>query len=178
MLADEYGEAFGVPGNPIFVVGGRGKVSDTILIGTGAPHSAGDVVSTDEGEVLEFDCSSILAKGASGIILSSLVTLNQNAVFASGAGYTLHLFNVSPTVQADNAAFNLAVADVAGYIGSIAITTLEVKGDTCAILDKSHNLDFNLAATSQKLYGKLVCKGAETTISEKTIGVNLGVMAL
>lgn len=156
----------------------RKRVSDTITIGTGAAHSAGDVVSTDAGEILSWDLASLIPAGGSGIILDSVVTLGQNAVFSGGAGYTLYLFNVSPTAQATNAAFDLADADVAGYIGKIVISTLVDAGSNCAITDVGHNLSFNLAAADTKLYGKLVCNGGETTVTAKVLTINLGVAAL
>lgn len=152
----------------------RHNASDTVTIGTGAAHSAGDVVSTDEGEILIFPTG--LPAGASGIILDSLVTLNQNAVFASGAGYDLHLFSASPTVQATNAAFNLN--SLIGYIGKVTISTLVDLGDNCAVGDTGHNLSFNLATSDTNIYGKLVAKGGETTITGKVLTVNLGIAAL
>lgn len=154
----------------------RQTVSDTILIGTGAAHSAGDVVSTDAGEILQFDTG--LTAGSSGIILSSLVTLNQNAVFSGGAGYYLYLYSASPTAIADNAAYNLPATDLAKYIGRITISTLIDLGDICAANDISHNFDFTLGSTDTKLYGILSCIGAETTIDAKTLTINLGIAAL
>lgn len=150
--------------------------SDTITITTGAAHSSGDVVSTDTGEILQFETG--LPAGQSGIILDSVVTLGQNAVFSGGAGYTLYLFNVSPTAQATNAAFDLADADVAGYIGKITISTLIDLGSNCAITDTGHNLSFNLAAADTKIYGKAVCNGGETTVTAKVLTYNLGIAAL
>lgn len=150
--------------------------SDTITIGTGAAHSAGDVVSTDAGEILQFDTG--LTAGASGVIYSSLVTLGQNAVFSGGAGYYLYLFNASPTAQATNAAFDLADADVAGYLGRITIDTLVDLGSNCASNNTEHNFNFKLAAADTKLYGKLVCIGAETTVTGKVITIKLGIGAL
>ncbi len=156
----------------------RVTASDTILMGgagVGA-HTALDVVSTEAGEILEF--STGLSAGSSGIILSSLVTLNQNAVFSGGAGYTLHLYNAAPTAIADNAAYTLAAADLAKYIGNIAITPLVDFGDSCAAHDIGHNVDFKLAVADTKLYGILVCDGGETTIDAKTLTINLGIAAL
>ena len=160
------------------LVGGNTRkwATDTVTIGTGAAHAAGDVVSTDAGEVLEFATG--LTAGQSGIILSSLVTLNQNAVFAAGAGYTLHLFDESPTAQATNDAFDLSAADMAKYIGKITIGTLVDLGATCAVTDIGHNFDFTLVSADTKLYGKLVCNGAETTIDGKIITINLGIAVL
>lgn len=159
-----------------FRKGTRRNVSDTITIGTGAAHTAGDVVSTDAGELLIFETG--LAAGASGIILDSLVTLGQNAVFAAGAGYTLYLFNAAPTVQATNAVFDIADADLPKYIGKIDITALVDIGSNCISNDIGHNLSFNLASEDTKLYGKLVAKGGETTITGKVLTINLGIAAL
>lgn len=148
----------------------------TITLGTGAAHSAGDVVSTDAGAILTFATG--LTAGKSGLIRSSLVTLNQDAVFAAGAGYDLHLYSSSPTAQATNAAFNLTAADMAKYIGKITIGTLVDLGDTCAVFNKGHDFDFSLAAAATSIYGKLVCLGGETTITGKIITINLGIAAL
>jgi len=148
----------------------------TITLGTGAAHSANDVVSTDAGAVLTFATG--LAAGKSGLIRSSLVTTNNDAVFAAGAGYVLHLYSSSPTAQATNAAFNMTTADQAKYIGNITIGTLVDIGDTCAKFDKGHDFDFTLATGATSIYGKLVCLGGETTVTGKTITINLGIAAL
>jgi len=158
---------------PVTLNGSLTRASDTILIGTGAAHSAGDVVSTDAGEILQFETG--LPAGTGGMILNSLVTLNQNAVFAGGAGYTLYLFNVSPTVQATNAVFDLD--SLTGYVGKIIISTLIDRGSNCEAEDIGHNKSFVLAAGDTKLYGKAVCIGAETTISAKTLTYNLDIMS-
>lgn len=134
------------------------------------------MVSTDAGEILEFATG--LPAGNSGMIMSSLVTLNQNAVFSGGAGYTLHLFTVSPTAQATNEAFDIVAADLPYYIGSINISTLVDIGSNCVKFDPGQNFDFTLAAADTKLYGKLVCNGAETTITGKIINITLGILSL
>jgi hypothetical protein len=149
--------------------GTAAQASDTILIGTGAAHSAGDVVSTNAGEILEF--STGFTAGSCGIIVDSLVTLDQNAVFADGNGYTLWLFNASPTAQATNEVFNLD--SLTGYQGKISISALVDRGDNCEAEDKGHNKMFKLAAADTKLYGKLVAVAGETTVSAKTLTINL-----
>jgi hypothetical protein len=148
----------------------------SILIGTGAAHTAGDIVSTDAGAILQFNTG--LPAGNGGVILSSYAYTDNDAVFSGGAGYTLYLFTASPTAQADNAVYNLAVADLSKAIGKIILSTLPDKGDSCSISDFGHNVDFALAVADTKLYGKLVCNGGETTISGKTITINLGIAAL
>lgn len=152
----------------------RKTATASVTIGTGAAHSIGDVVSTDAGAIMEFDTG--LPAGSSGMIIDSITTLNQNAVFSGGAGYTLHLFTVSPTAQATNAAFDLD--SLTGWIGAIEIGTLVDLGSNCAKNDTQHQLSFTLAAADTKIYGKAVCKGAETTISGKVLAFNLGIMAL
>jgi hypothetical protein len=142
----------------------------TVTIGTGAAHHAGDVVAPDAGAIIEFETG--LAAGGSGCIVGSLVWINQNAVFSSGAGYTLPMFNASPTVQPTNEAYNLSVADAAKYIDDLNISTLVDKGDTCKA-SESQAMFFDLAAADTKLYGKLVCVGGETTVSEVVITIVL-----
>jgi hypothetical protein len=88
------------------------------------------------------------------------------------------LFNAAPTAQATNEAYNLTVADLGKWIGKIVIGTLVDMGDTCGADDTVHNRSFTLAAGETKLYGKLVCNGAETTVTGKTITINLGVAAV
>lgn len=156
----------------------RKWATDTITFGAGAgAHNAGEIMSTDTGEILEFDVSAWIAAGGSGIILSSLVTLDQ-APFANQAGYTLHLFTTAPTVIADDAAWVLVAAELATYIGPIEISVLKTGTNASAVLDIGHNLDFTLASASTKLYGQLVCKGTDTTVNTKIMTVNLGIAAL
>jgi len=156
----------------------RKWATDTITFGAGAgAHNAGEIMSTDTGEILEFDVSAWIAAGGSGIILSSLLTLNQ-APFANQAGYTLHLFTAAPTVIADDTAWVLVVAELATYIGPIEISVLKTGTNASAVLDIGHNLDFTLASGSTKLYGQLVCKGTDTTVNTKIMTVNLGIAAL
>lgn len=156
----------------------RKRFSSTITIGTGAAHSAGDVVSTDAGAIMEFDLSSLLTAGQSGIIYDSQVTLDQNAVFSGGMGYELYLFNVSPTAQATNAVFNLTDTDLPGYIGKLLIPPLVDEGDNCVAEYQGHNLSFNLAVADTKLYAKAKCLGGETTVSGAVLTYNLGIGTL
>lgn len=155
----------------------RKSASDIITFDAGAgAHSAGDVVSTTSGEILEFNTG--LAAGGSGQILSSLFHLNQSSIFSGHTGYKLYLFTVTPTIQATNAAFNLATAELSSYIGPLDISPLTDLGDNCAIFDNNHALDFTLAPADTKLYGKLVCKGAETTVENKVLTIKLGILSL
>jgi len=155
----------------------RKWATDTITFGAGAgAHNANEVMSTDAGEILVFPTG--LPAGASGIILSSLVTLAAADVFLNGAGYKLHLFKEAPTIIADDAAFTLLVAEIDHYIGFIEIGTIVDYGASCLALDTGHNLDFTLAAADTNLYGQLVCKGTDTTVNGVVMTLNLGIVAL
>ena len=179
-VLNEAGALVQAPGETVQLSGSNTRkwATDTITFGTGAgAHNAGDVLSTDTGEILEFDVSTWIAAGGSGIILSSLVTLNQ-APFTNQAGYTLHLFTAAPTVIADNAAWVLVAAELATYIGKLDISRMVTGTNASAALDIGHNLDFTLASGSTKLYGQLVCKGTDTTVNTKIMTVNLGIAAL
>lgn len=148
----------------------------TITLGTGAAHAAGDVVTTDAGEILEFDLVDLIPAGGSGIIMDSYVFINQNAVFSGGAGYNLELFQESPVVQATNAVLSILATEKP--FGPITISTLAVKGATARAADTGHNKGFKLSSGDTKLYTKLVANGAETTITGKVITVMLGIAAL
>jgi hypothetical protein len=103
--------------------------------------------------------------------------LGQNAVFSGGAGYELKLFDASPTVQATNAAYDLADADVSKAKGKIIISPLAAKTSNCEVTDVGHNKPFKLAAGSTKIYAKAVCLGAETTVTAKVITFNLEIIS-
>ena len=155
----------------------RKAISAALTLDEGIAHTAGNVVSTTAGTYFTFATG--LPAGNSGIILKDLVTLNQNAVFSGGVGYTLHLYTAAPTAIADNGSFSIPVAtDLPNYIGYITISTLVLRGANCAAMDVGQNFDFTLASGSSNLYGILVCNGAETTISGKIINVILGIAAL
>ena len=156
----------------------RKSFSSTITIGTGAAHSANDVVSTDAGAIMELDLATLLAAGKSGVIYSLIVTLDQNAVFSGGMGYEVYLYNVSPTVQADNAAFNQDDASLPGYIGKVTVGALVDEGDNCVAENFGYNIDFSLAAADTKLYAKAKCLGGETTISGAILTFILGIGTL
>lgn len=146
------------------------KANDTLTIGTGAAHSAQDVVSTDAGEILAFTFAD-LEPGQGARIKQYLLTLDQNAVFSSGGGYDLHLFSSAPTAQATNAAFDVAAVDLAKYIGKVALGTLVDVGSSCVV---GGALDWAFVVPpTRTLYGKLVALAGETTVTGKTLSITL-----
>jgi len=156
----------------------RESFSSTITIGTGAAHAANDVVSTDAGAIMEFDLTSLLAAGASGVIYSIIATLDQAAVFSGGMGYEIYLYNVSPTAQATNAVFDQDDASLPGYIGKVSVPTLVDEGANCVAESFGYNIDFSLAAADTSIYAKAKCLGGETTIDGAILTFKLGIGTL
>jgi hypothetical protein len=171
--------------NPEYVkTNTRKKVTGTVSITSAETFSAGDVLtSTGAGAIIQFECNTILSAGQGGVILNSVAVLGTTALFiASGGGYALHLFSVSPTLSTNNAAFSIVTTDAGAYIGKIDISALAlyVDGTTgcAAVTDAKHNLDFTLDAADTKLYAKICPKTTELTVAGKTLTVNLGIAAL
>ena len=142
----------------------RGNVSD--------PYLAGDVVSTVEGEVMEFP--SVGAASEMLVILGSRLRIDLDAAVTAGiTGYRLHLYNAAPTAIADNVPFNLIAADRAKYLGYITISTPIRLDDTQFAQDDNINYTCTLAGTS--LFGILQTIGAYTPTANavKTIILNV-----
>ncbi len=86
---------------------------------TAAQYTAGDVYDTAK-------TFSDIGPAAGGTIriVSTFLLIEHNALVASEGAYTLHLFNAAlASPIADNAAFDLAVADRSKYLGSLALGT-------------------------------------------------------
>lgn len=156
----------------------RKKCEMSILMGgagVGA-HAANDVVAIADGTILELETG--LPAGSSGMILSCVTTINQNAVFANGAGYRVHVFDEPPAKIADNAAWDLPLVSLPHYLGYFDVSTLVDIGTSVVALDTGINLDFTLAEGDTKLYCQVMCKGGETTIDAKTLTFYPGIVAL
>ena len=153
------------------------RPSATVIIGTGAAHSAGDVVSTDAGAIMEFETG--LPAGSSGFIFGAYTYISTGTVFAGGAGYNIRLFDAAPTALATNAAFTIIAADRDKSLGFATISALVKKGDTCEAHDLfAPPIPFTLAAGDTKLYAQDVCLGGETTVSGVVIIHKLSIAAI
>lgn len=147
-------------------------VSDTITRPANTTaYTAGDVVSTGAGEILEF--ASLGAANDIITILGARLSIAVNAVPSGCTGFRLHLYNASPTAIADNAAYNLPAGDLAKYLGYVTISTPIDLGDNIFSQDDNLNITVKLAGTS--LYGILQTIGAYTPSSGavKTIYLNV-----
>src|SRR4051812_39838611 len=58
------------------------------------------------------------------MIRQSILRIDHTALVASEAGYTLHLYNITPpSALADNAAWDLPSGDRASYLGKLVLGT-------------------------------------------------------
>src|SRR5215208_5481422 len=93
----------------------QGRVSTATFTPAAAAYSAGDVL---EGKKEFSNIGPIL--GGAVIINSAELMISETALQASEAGYTLHLYGVTPPSNlADNAVFDVPAGDRAAYLGSI-----------------------------------------------------------
>lgn len=137
-------------------------------------YSTGDVVSTGAGEILEF--ANLGASGDMIAIISSNLMVNINAVPSGCLGFRLHLYNASPTVIADNTAFNLPSADRAKYLGFINICLPKDIGDTIYAEDDGKVLYCKLTGSS--IYGILTTLGTETPTAESIYTLTINTMGV
>lgn len=146
--------------------------SDTITRGNvTTPYTAGDVVSTEAGEIMEFP--SVGTANEMLVILGARLRIDLDAAVAAGiTGYRLHLYNAAPTAIADNAPYNLPAADRAKYLGYITISTPIRLDDTQYAQDD--NINYTCIPTGTSLYGILQTIGAYTPTANavKTIILN------
>ena len=88
-------------------------------------------------------------------IIGASLRVDVNALQASEAGYTLHLYNVTPpSALADNAAWDLPSGDRAAYLGKIALGTPVDLGSTLWI--ETHTFNKRIKLLSANVYGYLV----------------------
>lgn len=139
-------------------------------------YVANDAMSTAGGENLEFATG--LENGAKLLIYSAQILGTDSAVPSGMTTFRLHLFNAAPTAIADNAAWALASADAAKYLGYITLSAPEDMGDVIFKRTDGINAAIACAAASATIYGQLQTLGAFTPVAEKiyTIQLCLGVI--
>jgi hypothetical protein len=154
-------------------VGGYTSASVTRPDDTTA-YSALDVIGTAVTSVLTF-ADALLIAGGHFILMGASLRIDVNAVPSGMGGFILHLFTAIPTAIADNAAFNLAAADRANYLGYIEFDAPSDLGDTIFSQKDNINMKRKLAVDSMTLYGVLQTVNAFTpsALSVKTVKLHL-----
>jgi len=137
-----------------------GAVSPASFTCGAALYEANDVVGAGGGNaVMQFVA---IAAGAATIVIDSVsLSIARSAIISGETTYRLHLYNVTPpSALPDGAAFDLAVADRAAYLGYIDIPTPVDMGSTLYV-DKNA-IGKVVKTASQHLFGYLVTVGTFT----------------
>lgn len=111
------------------------------------------VANATSGAVPITFAGAALSEGGGGVITGAVIQCSDSA---KTPAYRLHLYSATPaTVSADNAAFNVKLADAALYLGYIDFppTATEGAGSDVAVAQAICHLEYSCAATS--LFGRL-----------------------
>jgi hypothetical protein len=122
-----------------------------------AAYSAGDVMSTAQTLAFTYGNATKIRTGSLIRIIGSVLKIDQTALQASEAAYTLHLYSVTPpSAQADNDAWTLASADLPSYLGSLNLGTPVDLGAACYVRLGAADTDLVFKMASTSLFGALV----------------------
>lgn len=138
-----------------------------------APYTALDVVGPGVTANLQFNNIGNISAGHF-IITGVQFEIDVAAVPAGMDSFRLHLYDAAPTALADNAAFNIIVADREKYLGFITINTPIDMGDTLFVNVDQLNFKRKLAAASTTLYGVMqtVAAYAPTALVVKKVTIH------
>lgn len=133
-------------------------------------YAAGDVIGIGTGAGTTTPGSGVMTfpigPTAGGVvaILDSLLEIDVTAVPSGMTSFTFHAYSAAPAAPlVDNAAWVLADADRATYLGPIALGAPVDVGGTLFVAQSSINKAIKL--TTANLYGYLVTDGAFTPAS-------------
>ncbi len=169
-LIDRYGQYYDADNPlPIGASGGGMVVATSMFIrpsDTNA-YSIGDAVnnSTTAALVQSLVFGGMAgATGGSGLITNILVWKANTAV-VTNASFRLYLFNARMTTAfADNAAFNLAAADLPKLMGvhEFVLRTEGASSTACFSLDDTRRFDYQCDGSDTTLFGYLAAEAAYT----------------
>lgn len=142
-------------------------------------YAAGDLAanSATAGSVIPLTFPGVAARAGDAFSIDR-VRIVKSGTTLTNASFRLHLFSASPTSSAgDNAAFNsseaLAVATVANYLGTVAVTVGK-SGTAAAVgLGIPTTGDRIIDASTTTVYGLLEALAAYTPASEEVFTVTL-----
>lgn len=135
-------------------------------------YTAGDVVSSTAGSILELQLARANMVSPGTIIISASLRIAAASVRSGESGYRLHLYSAAPTIIADNAFHSLETADAAQYVGFIDLPAPTDAGN--ALWSQADGIlrQVPLDATG-KIYGILQTLGAYTPAANTTHRVTL-----
>ena len=138
-------------------------------------YTAGDVVGDTGGSAI----ISLTAAGPSAgfVIIQSVSLMFSDSTVPSGMGaFRLHLYSVSPTAIADNAAFDLLSGDRANYMGFIDLPTPSDFGSSLYTQTDYPGRLIKMGAASTTLFAELETRGAYTPVSASTVSVRVNLL--
>ena len=138
-------------------------------------YTAGDVVGDTGGSAI----ISLTAAGPSAgfVIIQSVSLVFSDSAVPSGMGaFRLHLYSVSPTAIADNAAFDLVSGERATYMGFIDLPTPSDFGSTLYTQTDYPGRLIKLNTASTTLFVELETRGAYTPLSASTVDIRMNLL--
>lgn len=134
---------------------------------SGTPANAGSAIHT---------MSNIGPSGGFVLLQSAALIFSDASVISGMAGFRVHLFSSSPTAVLDNAAFDLASGDRAGYMGYFDLPAPVDLGSTIYTQADSIGRQIKLAAASTSLFAEIETRGTYTPASGSTIELRISAM--
>ena len=138
-------------------------------------YTAGDVVGDTGGSAI----ISLTSAGPSGgfVLMQSVSLVFSDSVVPSGMGaFRVHLYSVSPTAIADNAAFDLVSGDRDTYMGYIDLPAPLDFGSTIYTQTDYPGRLIKLAAASTTLFAEIETRGAYTPVSASTVSLRINTL--
>lgn len=146
-------------------------------------YGAGDVVGAATGSTAAIEFKNIAPRGAKQIyIVGARFLIEDTALKASEASYTLHLYSITPpSALGDNAAWDLTAGDRAYYLGSIALGTPVDLGSTLYVeltnLTKQITVQPGTSGAGPSVFGYLVTAAGYTPSASRVYNIELQAQA-
>lgn len=138
-------------------------------------YSAGDVVSTTTGVPVAMTFANIGGEMSRGGKLYSATLINSVAA-ATKPDIDLYLFDVSPVIAADNAAWTPTDAEMLNCLGVVAFTGANFKvGNGNGIIHNLVNPGLPFVCAVRDLYGVMVARSGYTPTATEVFTIRLGV---
>lgn len=134
-------------------------------------YVTGDLV----GEKLTFSGAFLGQNGPSTGVVQSIVLKDADK---KSAALDIVLFDSDPsgTTFTDNAAFDVADADLTKIVGVVSLTTYFAFNDNSVSYSGDLNMPFEIAAGGSALYGAIVSRATVTYTAGTDLAVTIGVM--
>ena len=138
-------------------------------------YTAGDVVGDTGGSAI-ITLASAGPSGGFALVQSISLVFSDSVVPAGMGAFRVHLYSVSPTAIADNAAFDLVSGERDTYMGFIDLPTPQDFGSTVYTQTDYIGRLVKLAAASSSLFAEIETRGAYTPVSASTVSLRINTL--